>query len=153
MSKRFAATVLLALAVATVLMLGSCGKEPERQATTGGVSWLLSIDEARAQAAKQDRPIMIDVYTDWCGWCKRLDSETYIDKDVVAKAGEFVSLKLDGDANRSFISDYRVGGFPTILFIDAGGRELHRVKGYRKAPEFIREMDMALAAFNGGKGS
>jgi thiol:disulfide interchange protein DsbD len=111
------------------------------------------MEEALARADKHDQPIMIDVYADWCSWCKRLDSDTYVDENVVAKATEFVSLKLDADTNRSVVSEYRIGGLPTILFLDAAGREIHRVVGYKGPGEFVREMDTALGAFRSGKGS
>ena len=153
MSKRIAKTIFVISALTAVLMLGSCAKESEPEATAGGVEWLLSMEEAVARAQKQDRPIMIDVYADWCGWCKRLDSDTYADDVVVAKAVEFVSLKLDADANRPVMSQYGIGGLPTILFIDADGKEIHRVVGYKPPAEFARDMDTALSSFKGGKGS
>ncbi len=153
MSRQTAKTIFLVSALIVVLMLGSCAKESEPAATAGGVGWLLSMEEAVARAEKQDRPIMIDVYADWCGWCKRLDSDTYADDDVIARAGEFVSLKLDADANRSIMSQYGIGGLPTILFIGADGKEIHRVIGYKPPAEFVRDMDTALSSFRGGKGS
>ncbi len=153
MSKQTAKAILISAALAVALMLGSCAKDSEPEATAGGVDWLLSMEEAVAQAQKQDRPIMIDVYADWCGWCKRLDSDTYVHKDVVAKAGEFVSLKLDADANRSIMSQYGISGLPTILFIDADGKEIHRVVGYKPPEEFVEDMNTALGIFKGGKGS
>lgn len=153
MSKQTAKAIFVFSALIIVLMLGSCAKESEPEATAGGVDWLLSMEEAVSEAEKQDRPIMIDVYADWCGWCKRLDSDTYIHEDVVARAGEFVSLKLDADANRSIMSQYGIGGLPTILFIGADGKEIHRVIGYKPPAEFVRDMDTALSIFKNGKGS
>jgi thioredoxin-related protein len=71
---------------------------------------------------------------------------------VVAKATDFVNLKLDADANRSIVQRYQVGGLPTILFLDAQGREIHRVVGYKPPEQFIVDMETALAAFNNRKG-
>ena len=153
MSKQTAKAIFVFSALIIVLMLGSCAKESEPEATAGGVDWLLSMEEAVSEAEKQDRPIMIDVYADWCGWCKRLDSDTYIHEDVVTRAGEFVSVKLDADANRSIMSQYGIGGLPTILFIGADGKEIHRVIGYKPPAEFVRDMDTALSIFKNGKGS
>jgi thiol:disulfide interchange protein len=111
------------------------------------------MEEALARAERENRPIMIDVYADWCRWCKTLDDETYVHKDVIAKAEEFVLLKLDADVHRSIMSQYRIGGLPTILFIDADGREIHRIIGYKPPSDFVRDMDTALDAFRSGKGS
>lgn len=128
-----------------VLMLGSCAKEGEESAES--LKWLGSYDEALSLAKDKNRPIMIDFYADWCGWCKRLDSDTYSDRSVIEKAQEFVSLKIDADVERGLSSRYKVSGLPTILFIDSAGREIHRVVGYRPAQGFLKEMDTALTAF------
>ena len=132
-------------------LISSCAREVER--TGQGVNWLVSFDEALEIAKKKDQPIMIDFYADWCGWCKRLDNDTYIDDDVVSKAEAFVSLKIDADAERCLSSRYRIAGLPTILFIDQMGREIHRVVGYRSARSFVVEMDRALAVFHGKAGT
>jgi thiol:disulfide interchange protein len=131
-----------------ILVLVSCAKEGEEAG--GSLKWLGSYDEALSLAKDKNRPVMIDFYADWCGWCKRLDSDTYSDRSVVEKAQEFVSLKIDADVERGLSSRYRVSGLPTILFIDTAGREIHRVVGYRPAQGFLKEMDTALTAFKSG---
>jgi thiol:disulfide interchange protein DsbD len=111
------------------------------------------MEEAVAQAATKSQPIMIDVYADWCRWCERLDSDTYVDEDVVARSEEFVNLKLDADSNRSIMSQYRIAGLPTVLFIEADGTEIHRVIGYKPPEEFAGDMDAALSVFRSSRGS
>jgi thiol:disulfide interchange protein len=152
MVKHIAKDSLVVSLLFAALILSSCAKETEQAATGHGVEWLASMDEALQQAAKKDRPIMIDVYADWCVWCKRLDSDTYANKDVVAKSGSFVDLKLDADANRSIVTQYKIGGLPTVLFLDAKGKEIHRIIGYKPPDQFIMEMETALSAFKSGKG-
>jgi thiol:disulfide interchange protein len=136
--------LFMLLSLALVLLI-SCAKETQEAAET--VAWLESYDEAVRLAEDKDRPIMIDFYADWCGWCKRLDSDTYSHKDVIAKAEQFVSLKIDADVERDLSSRYRIAGLPTILFIDHTGREIHRVVGYRPAQGFLKEMEAALTSF------
>jgi thiol:disulfide interchange protein DsbD len=142
----FSLSLLLA-----IQLLSSCAKETEE--ASEGVKWLASLEEAVEVAKKKDQPIMVDFYADWCGWCKRLHSETYVHEDVVSRAQDFVSLMIDADAERDLSSKYRVAGLPTILFIDHAGREIHRVVGYRSAPSFVTEMDRALEAFRGKAGT
>jgi thiol:disulfide interchange protein len=152
MSKQIARVVTAIPLLFAVIMLSSCGKEAEQKASGEGVTWLVSMDEALKQAGERHQPIMIDVYADWCVWCKRLDSDTYSNENVVAKASGFVNLKLDADANRPIVQRYQVGGLPTILFLDADGREIHRVIGYKPPDQFIDDMETALAAFKSSKG-
>ena len=143
--KVFSTVIMLLLATQ---MLASCAKEVKEEAAAE-VSWLTSYEEAMTAARKNKQPVMIDFYADWCGWCKRLDSDTYINKDVVALAQEFVSLKIDADVEGDLSSRYKVVGLPTILFIDSDGKEIHRVVGYRPPDAFVNEMNSALKAFQG----
>jgi thioredoxin-related protein len=46
------------------------------------LNWI-SFEEAVALQAKEPRKILIDVYTDWCGWCKKMDKYTYTDESVI----------------------------------------------------------------------
>ena len=143
--------VLLAPLLMVVQILSSCAKETEE--VRDGVKWLASYDEAIRMAEDKDKPIMIDFYADWCGWCKRLDTDTYVDADVMSKAAKFISLKIDADEETDLSSRYKIQGLPTILFIDHTGEEIHRVVGYRRPRPFVDEMDLALRAFHGRRGT
>ena len=135
----------VAFAAAIVL---SCAKEKEeRQAATNAIPWVLTFSDGLAEARQTDRPMMIDFYTDWCGWCKKLDADTYVNGQVIAAAKDFVSVKVNADVDKETASRYKITGFPTILFTDAAGTEIHRVIGYRPPQNFLGEMNRALQAF------
>ncbi|MEK6797019.1 MAG: thioredoxin family protein [Spirochaetota bacterium] len=108
-----------------------------------GISWHTDASKALAEAAKKNTIVMIDAYTDWCGWCKELDKKTYTDAKVIALAKEFVSLKVNpekGGKNADFLSRYRVEGFPTILFVDAHGALIYVIGGFAGPKEFATKM-------------
>ena len=90
---------------------------------------------------------MVDYYTTWCGWCKRLDRDTYSSDEIGKYADEnIISLKLDaekGEGN-TLATKSKISGFPTIIFYNAEGKEIHRVVGYKPAPAFIQEMMKAV---------
>ena len=88
---------------------------------------------ADAQKQANDKMIMIDFYTDWCVWCKRLDADTYSDKFVVKWADEnLISLKIDAEKGEGIelTKKYNATGFPTILFTDSDGNEIDRIVGH-----------------------
>lgn len=141
---------LVVLLLFLILAHGSCTKETAE--VGGSLEWLTSFDNALQTAQQKHKPIMIDFYADWCGWCKRLDTDTYAHADVVSKAEDFIALKIDADVERGLSSRYRIAGLPTILFIDQTGSEIHRVVGYRRPQQFVQEMETALKAFRGKTG-
>lgn len=113
------------------------------------IGWIDNdIEKAYKEAKAQNKLIMVDVYTDWCSWCKELDKTTYTDKKVYYYAKSFVTLKVNpekkGDKNAAeFSKKYEVNSYPTILFIDGDGNLLKRTVGYKNADDFLDEMKSA----------
>lgn len=84
------------------------------------VNWI-SIEEAEARAAKDGKKILVDVYTDWCGWCKVMDKQTYTDPEVVNLINDhFHAVKLDAEQRENI----QVKGY-TFKFVDQGRRGYH----------------------------
>jgi thioredoxin-related protein len=67
------------------------------------VKWY-SIEEAEKLNKEQPRKIMIDVYTDWCGWCKKMDKETF-NHPVIAKYinDNYYPVKLDAESKEDIV--------------------------------------------------
>jgi thiol:disulfide interchange protein len=122
----------------------------EAPAAGGEIEWVMSLEEASKTAAGEKKPMMVDFYTDWCSWCKKLDEETYRDAQVLAKSKEFICVKVDAEQDKASADKYSVSGFPTILFLDASGNKIHEVVGFKPAADFLPDMDTALTAAKGG---
>ena len=68
------------------------------------VEWL-SWNEAveRAQTDQNPKKIFVDVYTDWCGWCKKMDKDTFQNPEVANyMAANFYMVKMDGGRQRTY---------------------------------------------------
>ena len=107
----------------------------------------LTFANAMKQAKKEKKIIMVDYYTTWCKWCKELDRNTYSSDELGKYADDnIISLKLDAEKGEgsTLAKGSGISGFPTIIFYNADGKEIHRVVGYKPAPGFIQEMMAAV---------
>lgn len=112
-----------------------------------GIIWEDDFAKALEKAKETDKIIMVDVSTSWCGYCVKLDEETFSHPDVVALAEEFVCLRVDGDnLSEEFKELYskEIQGFPTILFISKQGAHLLTSSGFMPAEPYLSMMSNVL---------
>jgi thiol-disulfide isomerase/thioredoxin len=127
-------TGILGMACAT--LLGNMAP-----ARADGIPWGTDYTAAQAAAKDSGKLIMIDFYTDWCTWCKKLDKDVYPDATVVQVASEFIPLKLDAEKNGERLANhYHVAAYPTVLFIDDRGVVAKKIEGYEPAEEFAGDI-------------
>jgi len=115
------------------------------------LSWEKNLDAGLERAKSEERAIMIDFYTDWCGWCKKLDQDTYSNSRVQELARGFVCLKVNGDKFPNFVSKYLIEGYPTIVFLNPAGQEITRIVGYTDASGLLAKMGDISAKYPGGR--
>ncbi|WP_297299489.1 thioredoxin fold domain-containing protein [uncultured Brachyspira sp.] len=111
------------------------------------IKWEKDLATAMKKAKDKNLPIMIDVYTDWCTWCKELDKNTYSHKEVIDMAKKMVAVKLNPETSEEgaeVAQKYGVQGFPTILFINADGLILENICGYVEGEKFVPYMKNAI---------
>jgi thiol-disulfide isomerase/thioredoxin len=112
-----------------------------------GIQWEKDFDRAMERARKEDKPILVDFWAEWCGWCHRLDRTTYVEPVVGAKGENFVAVKVNTEGSRREVEitkRYEVHPLPTILFLSPRGRQVLRVKGFQGPGRFPHTMDHAL---------
>jgi thioredoxin-related protein len=125
------------------------------------IEWM-SFEAAIEAQAKADQPkkIFIDVYTDWCGWCKKMDKETFNNPEVaVYMQQHFYMVKLDGEGKKpivfrgktfSFVPSGSNGyhelaaglmqgqlSYPTVVFLNEQAELLSPVPGYHPPESFM----------------
>lgn len=97
-------------------------KTEEKSSEKPEIAWAKSYSDALKAARESGKPVMIDVYTDWCGWCKKLDEDTYTAESVIKKSEQFfVPVKVNAETEgeqMAVAQAYGITGFPTILFLD-----------------------------------
>lgn len=145
-------------AVAILLLTTALSANRGVPAAEGPVKWM-TFEEALKKSKSEKRPVFIDVYTDWCGWCKVMDKNTFSDPVVAKLLNEkFYAVKFNGEQKEDvvfdgntfkFVASGRNGyhqlaaallnnqlSYPTVVFLDEEFRMIQPVPGYRQAPEF-----------------
>jgi len=125
------------------------------QLFASGAGWITNYKEAIKIAKKKNIPILVDFSgSDWCGWCVKLDQEVFSKKKFKEYAKKnFVLLLVDFPRagsqsaelkiqNKKLAQKFKIKGFPTILVIDATGKQIAKggyIPGGPKA--FIKFLD------------
>jgi tetratricopeptide (TPR) repeat protein len=107
------------------------------------VEWAeMSYEDAIKTAKSQNKYVLIDFYTTWCGPCKQMDKDTYADPTVAAFLGEMIPVKWDSEKGEGIevTKKYRVSSWPTTLLIGPDGEEIDRHIGYLNAADFLETM-------------
>jgi len=107
-------------------------------------------DRGLAEAHASGRPVLVDVYTDWCGWCRRMKADVYTRAEIREYlADHFVAVELNAEASnparyegrsftsRSLAARFGVSGYPTTIFLRPNGEHLVNVPGYVDSGRFL----------------
>ncbi|MCS6933984.1 MAG: DUF255 domain-containing protein [Chitinophagales bacterium] len=147
MKRLFLVAVLLPLVIANTSFLSS----------PGGIKWI-TWEQMQQLQKVQPRKVIIDVYTDWCGWCKRMDATTFSHPEIIRFINEnYYAIKFDAESREKirfkgkeygFVSSgYRgyhqlaaeiLGGqmsYPTTVYLDEKQDVIFPVPGYLNASQ------------------
>lgn len=126
-------------------------------APKSGIKWM-TYEEVLEASKKEPKKVFIDVYTDWCGWCKRMDQTTFQnDKIINMLKDDYYAVKLDAESNKTFEQNgnemtysqlarsYKATAYPTTVYLNEDLSIIQAVPGYQK-PE---SLEMILAYFGG----
>lgn len=132
-----------------------------QESTTKKINWM-SFEEAVKLNETTPKKIFIDVYTDWCGWCTKMDQTTFIDPSIVEYMNEnYYAVKFDAEQTEpiefmghTFINQNPNGprkgthqlaqallqgkmSYPSYVFMNEKNQVLTIVPGYAQAKEFM----------------
>jgi len=149
--------------VSSVLLLALTSFQSQKKEK---IQWL-TIAEVQVAYKKEPRPILMDMYTSWCGWCKVMDKETYSNDKVAAYINEkYYAVKFDAESKDSVewngkkygynasnkvhdLAVYLMFGqmsYPTTIFISSINARPAPLAGYLKP----KELESPLKFFGDG---
>ncbi|MGR3810120.1 thioredoxin family protein [Jiulongibacter sp. NS-SX5] len=140
-----------------VFFSGSAFMSSEKQENTEDLIQWMTIDEAFAATQQNPKKTLIDVYTDWCGWCKVMDKKTFRNPAVAKYVNEnYYPVKLNAETKEDIklgntvysyneqnrANDIAVAllqgkmSFPSIVYLDEQFNMIQPIPGYQDAGNF-----------------
>jgi tetratricopeptide (TPR) repeat protein len=130
---------VIATATFALLVAGGPAKQPE-------IRWVRQFDAALKRAQTVKKPLLVDFWAEWCGWCHRQDQTTYVDPVVVKMSEDFVAVKVNTEGTPREVAvarRYDVTSLPTIAFLSPEGRLILRLNGFQGPGQFPRALEEA----------
>ncbi|RKQ42514.1 uncharacterized protein DUF255 [Roseivirga pacifica] len=98
--------------------------------------WKKAFEKAKAD----NKVVFVDVYTDWCGYCHKLDNEVYTNEQVISYFNEnFINIKFDAETQWGYqkAQAYAVDGYPTLLFLTTNEDVYEEIGGFVPSPTLL----------------
>ncbi|MFM4941390.1 protein-disulfide reductase DsbD [Aeromonas enteropelogenes] len=140
--------MISAVVVGKDLLLPPSGAQTSAETRAPQFIRIKTLDDLKTQlAAARGKPVLLDLYADWCVACKEFEHKTFSDPAVRERFADMVLLQADvtanDDADVELLNGLNVLGLPTLIFFDRAGNELtgQRVTGFMGPAEFLAQLD------------
>jgi thioredoxin-related protein len=140
--------------------------QKEETSSPSVVKWM-TFEEAVEKSKTEKRKVFIDVYTDWCGWCKVMDKKTFTDPQVAQLLNEkFYPVKFNAEQRQDvvyngvtfkFVESGRGGyhqlaasllnnqlSYPNFVFLSGKFQIIRLIEGYTSLPGFRKPDEFHL---------
>ena len=152
--KKRSVSLLLFLTILGTLLIGNLRSA---EAVTTGQWYTKASDfkEVEKAAGKKNKPYIFFVYTDWCGYCKKMNKKYLSNAEINRILSKYYRIKINpdnGEKEQALAAEKGVRGFPDFRIVHPDGRsiKLHpfRQGGSLKVKAFIRDLKAALKGEN-----
>lgn len=153
--------IMFALLIPAVISISSFTLRKNHPASNEGIKWMTWQEMQEAQK-KEPRKVFIDTYTDWCGWCKKMDQYTFTHPEIISYMNQdFYAIKFDAETRENikfkgkdykFVASGNRGynelaaellkgrlSYPTTVYLDENMDLLFPVPGYLE-PKILEQL-------------
>lgn len=109
------------------------------------IPWAPSYKSALATAKKAKKLVMVECYTTWDPWGKKLEADTFSDPAVEKVIRKFVPVRMEVEnKEKAFGARYHVTNYPTVLFLDPHEKVVGVIDGFEQPEDFIKHANAFL---------
>jgi thioredoxin-like negative regulator of GroEL len=129
------------------LLLAMAWAFAQSMATAQDVKWRYDYNAARREAEQKSMPLVVDIGTENCFWCNKLDAITFHDPAVAEVINsKFIPLKVDAHRNAALSDALRIQAFPTVVLAASDGKILATLEGYMEPIRFHEQLQRTLVS-------
>jgi len=110
---------------------------------------VLSLEQALKVAKNSNKLVLADFSAIWCPSCRKLDKQVFSDERVKNQFNQnfvYARIEFDSQAGKSFMKNYQVMGFPTLLVVNAKGEKLVQLPVSYEPSPFLRSLEKVIKA-------
>ena len=129
-------------AVIGFVMVASLTVGLDSFAAGGEIAWRSDINSAARDASTTGRPMLVKFSTDWCTYCKKMQRETFSDRNIIGHVNQcFIPVHLDGDKHRKLVKQLGITSYPTTVVISPRMQMVAKIKGYRTVKQLTKDLN------------
>lgn len=122
----------------TVFALAGMTTQAQAQVRKDVIEWQKDPQVASQMAIQQERPLLVFVSAEWCGYCQKMKREVWTDTEVIKQVRQqFVPLYLDADKYPGLVTELGVEAFPTTLIVNSNGKITQELTGFVPANQVL----------------
>jgi thioredoxin-like negative regulator of GroEL len=139
--------LVTALLIASAIMSSSTlGAAPP----PAGNGWVDDLAAAQSRAQSEHKAILVDLWADWCTWCKRLEKDVFSTPAFTAFAKDYVLLRIDtedGGSGTRLMEDFEIDNLPTTLILSHDLVKMGELQGYLPADAYVQSLQLEAAMY------